>query len=52
MFVLISNFREAFLGSNFLINFLISLVLGSLNLKVVDLLLVLINLILGWFRRF
>ena len=52
MFVLISNFREAFLGFNFLINFLISLVLGSLNLKVVDLLLVLINLILGWFRRF
>ena len=52
MFVLISDFWEAFLGSNFSINFLISSVLVSLNLKVLDLFLVLINLILGWFWYF
>ena len=49
MFVLISDFWEAFLGSNFSINILISSVLVSLNLKAFDLFLVLINLILGWF---
>ena len=48
MFVLISNFWEAFLGSNFSINFLILLVLVLLNLKILDLLLVLINLMNGW----
>ena len=50
MFVLISNFWEAFLGSNFSINFLISSVF--LNLKIFDLFLVLISLILGWFWYF
>ena len=52
MFVLISDFWEAFLGSNFWINFLISSVLVSLNLKVLDMFLVLINLILWWFWYF
>ena len=52
MFVLIPDFWEVFLGSNFSINFLISLVLVSQNLKVLGLFLVLINLILGWFCYF
>ena len=47
-----SNFLEAFLGSSFLINFLISSVLVSLNLKVLDLFLVLLNVIPGWFQYF
>ena len=45
MFVLISDFWETFLASNFAINFLISSVLVSRNLKVLDCFLVWVVLI-------
>ena len=50
--MLISNFWEDFSGCNISINFLISSVFFSQNLKVSALFLVLINLIFGWFRYF
>ena len=37
MFVFISNFLEAFFGSNFSVNILITSVLVSLNLNILDL---------------
>ena len=47
-----SNFWDAFLGSNFSINFLISSALIFLTLIVSDFFLLLINFILRWFRYF
>ena len=52
MFVFMSLFWDAFLGSRFSIYFFISSILVSLNLNAWDLFLDLINLTLGWFWYF